>query len=437
MPKALGMKKAVLANIVIASALFCVPSASTSIAQHRKSKSVKRLWGDKFVPIWSKDGKWISFNNQASATESRIYLISPDGLQLRDLTGHAGTISYIAANGRILFRSPDKLEPHDDEIFSVNLDGSGLKQLTNNLASDMFGSWSSDLSRIAFITDRDGRSKLYLMNADGSQQVSLSQSLNTIEGARPPSWSPDDQWVVFNANSDSDNEIYRIHPDGTGLGKLTDNKFNDFNPSYSPDGKYIAFISNRTGSRDQLDNRIFIMKADGSEQHQVGNISPIHGSLSWSPQGEQITFNAFSTYVVEIFTMQTDGSHLRQLTFSPVQPLVVTLKSKGVAVAQTLFRRLKKNASAQHSFTVPSMRRLGDEFVTMGKYRKAIAAFGFLVDLYPTDAGFWASLGDAQRNSGDRENAILSLKKSLTLNPAPPLREMVEQMLRELSRTSP
>ena len=428
------MKKTVLA---IAFILFSLCGSSlflTTITsgQASRSKGAEQLRADKYNPIWSKDGKQISFCNEYTPGKFKIYFVKPDGSRIRDFGGRGSAITDISVNNRILFYARTGPNDDDNEIFSINMDGTGLKQLTNNSSIDLFASWSSDLSRIAFATSRDGQFEIYVMNADGSGQVNLSKTPKANDFSRPPAWSPDDQWILFSSNMDGDNEIYKIHPDGTGLQKMTDNQLTDFHPSFSPDGKFIAFISNRRGTKDELDNRIYVMNADGTNQHQVGNISPIHGSVSWSPKGDQLTFNAFSHYVVEIFTIATDGTNLRQLTFSPAQPLLETLKNKGVEAAQKLFAERKQKGAPDDLFYTASMRRLGNEYLSQKAYAEAVAAFTFLTEVDPGDATFWNRLGEAYKESGDRENAIRSLKQSLALNPLPAVKDRSLKLLNEL-----
>ena len=75
---------------------------------------------------------------------------------------------------RIVFTSK---RTGNNEIFTMNPDGSGVTQLTSNGSSDIFPVWSPDGTRIVFQTDRDGQSEVYVMNADGSNQTRL-----TIDG---------------------------------------------------------------------------------------------------------------------------------------------------------------------------------------------------------------------------------------------------------------
>jgi len=92
-----------------------------------KGASRKQLSGDKFNPIWSKDGK--SLHASFTPTKGKIYLINPDGSLVREFSGPDGTVSDISLSGRVLFRSPVSFW-ENDKIFSANLDGTDLKRLS-------------------------------------------------------------------------------------------------------------------------------------------------------------------------------------------------------------------------------------------------------------------------------------------------------------------
>src|SRR5262245_40528210 len=86
-------------------------------------------------------------------------------------------------------------------------------------------------------------SQLFVANADGTAE----RPLMPVTGLDySPSFSPDGQWVVFTSERDGSSDIYRIHPDGTGLERVTDDPAYDDQAVLSPDGKTLAFVSTRT-----------------------------------------------------------------------------------------------------------------------------------------------------------------------------------------------
>jgi len=116
-----------------------------------------------------------------------------------------------------------------------------------------------------FQSDRDGDNDLYVMNVDGSGVIQLTDNPASDEGDFA-GWSPDGRRIVFSSRRDGgDLDIFTMNPDGSGVTQLTRNDFiEDDDPVWAPDGKHIAFHSTRPGTEE-----IFIMNADGSDPIQL------------------------------------------------------------------------------------------------------------------------------------------------------------------------
>ncbi len=209
---------------------------------------------------------------------------------------------------RILFVS-DRYDGRA-EVFVMNADGSELLRLTQGEGSEIAYApkWSPDGTQIAFVSADD----MYLMNADGSEPRLL------LASAYSPAWSPDGAQIAYVSNLDSDNGTYELYvmnvsdgpnADGTGQTRLTDNLAHDMSPAWSPDGTQIAFVSNRDG-----DAEIYVMNADGSGQVNITNHSETDESPAWSPDGTQIVFTSGRDDNAEVYVMNADGSEQTRLT---------------------------------------------------------------------------------------------------------------------------
>jgi Tol biopolymer transport system component len=119
--------------------------------------------------------------------------------------------------------------------------------------------------------------------------------------------------IVFVDNPDGDWEVYSIAADGTQRHKLTDNRANEFEPVWSPNGTRIAFVSDRDG-----DAEIFTMAKDGSRVRQLTHDRAALGrwdeSPAWSADGRRIAFTRRVGAGRDIYVMNADGTHLRRLT---------------------------------------------------------------------------------------------------------------------------
>ncbi|MFG0332496.1 MAG: TolB family protein, partial [Maioricimonas sp. JB049] len=131
---------------------------------------------------------------------------------------------------------------HDAEI--VRLDpAAGLTNLTNVAATDSGCAWSPDGSRVAFTSDRTGNMELFVMNADGTGPIQVTDFPGVD---RTPTWSPDGKQLCFTRITEGNNwELFRINADGTDPVNLTRHPAADADPAWSPDGSRIALTSTR------------------------------------------------------------------------------------------------------------------------------------------------------------------------------------------------
>ena len=194
----------------------------------------------------------------------------------------------------------------NDEIYLMNADGTALVNLTNDAASDINPAWSPDGSRIAFASNRDGNFEIYVMNADGTGPANLT---NHATQDHIPAWSPDGSRIAFTSNRDGNTEIYVMNADGTGPVNLTNHAELDEQPAWSPDGSRIAFASRRDGNVE-----IYVMNADGTGPVNLTNHAAFDGDATWSPDGSRIAFRSFRDGNNEIYVMNADGTGLVNLT---------------------------------------------------------------------------------------------------------------------------
>ncbi len=163
------------------------------------------------------------------------------------------------------------------------------------------------------------------MNADGSGQRQLTR--NRAEYYRyPPTWSPDGKRLAFVGNVIDKNgqktgscpcDIFVINVDGSGQRKLATNAVD---PVWSPDGRRIAFVSNRHGGA-LLDGEIYVMNADGSHRKALSTDRAQDSLPVWSPDGVRILFTSALSSTpgeYELYVMTANGSNRKKLERSPV-----------------------------------------------------------------------------------------------------------------------
>ena len=164
----------------------------------------------------------------------------------------------------------------------------------------------------------------YVANpADGSLPAGIGQVVSgssgdwgagairrlTTGGGTSPSWSPDGRHIAFESDRDGNWEIYVMDSDGSNPRRLTNHSDGDGAPSWSPDGRHIAFESRRDGNWE-----IYVMDSDGSNLRRLTDHSAWDESPSWSPDGRHIAFTSDRDGTNDIYVVGSDGSNLRRLT---------------------------------------------------------------------------------------------------------------------------
>jgi Tol biopolymer transport system component len=173
---------------------------------------------------------------------------------------------------------------------------------------------------------------IYTADDDGSNLRRLTNyGVYTAEGTL----SPDGQTIVFTSLKDGDLEIYTMKIDGTNVRRLTNTPGYDGGPFFSPDGKKIvyrawhptdtALTTYRTllGQRLVRPNRmeIWVMNADGSDQHQITSLGGANFAPYFTPDGKRILFS--SNYKdprsrnFDLYLVNPDGTNLEQVTSNP------------------------------------------------------------------------------------------------------------------------
>lgn len=248
----------------------------------------------------------------------------------------AGVVALLhfvsSADGRILYTQFDGT---DYEIFVMDLDGN-IEQLTDNDVDDWGAGWSPDHSQIAFRSQREGVTRIFVMNADGSNVEAVSPAnLYAGDWGRTgiPAWSPNGNEIAFEAidmnSSQLDFNIFVVNLRSGATEQITNHPSNDWHPDYSPDGEHIAFAREDYHSDCYDSCDIYVMDADGSNTVRYTYSKGMDVFPQWSPDGSQILFHSERTGNSEIFVMNADGSEQHNLTNSPTLERVARWSSDG------------------------------------------------------------------------------------------------------------
>ncbi|MEP6491569.1 MAG: hypothetical protein ABJF01_02745 [bacterium] len=303
---------------IVAAVLACghsthagpTPSVISAETGERHFGNIRKLTfgGENAEAYFSHDGKRLIFQStRAGRTCDQQFVMDVDGANVHHVSTGSGKTTcgyFFGGDKQIFFGSthaadtacppkpdPSKgyvwgLDPYD--IYTANDDGSGLKRLTN-------------------------------------------YGVYTAEGTL----SPDGQTIVFTSLKGGDLDIYTMRVDGSNLKQLTNKPGYDGGPFFSPDGKKIVYRAWHpsdtalTNYQDLLKQRlvrpnrmeIWVMNADGSDQHQITNLGGANFAPYFTPNGQRIIFS--SNYKsprsrnFELYLVDADGSHLEEVTNHP------------------------------------------------------------------------------------------------------------------------
>ena len=277
-------------------------------------------------PEWSPQGDRLAFfsdrsnpRNGYSDRYNEIYIISTiDGEIISRLVQaeHSGDLESLHSYLSGLAWSPDgsriafvSKSHGDDVIFIVDAkNGKRKKKIKTGLGAMRNPSWSADGSRIAFEGMAGGFTDLYIYDLESGD---IRRVFNDRYDDNDPSWSPDSRYIAFSSDRPVDGQSsdsvfsygnYNLFLYDIGTEEvrpLTDNPHKNYQPAYSPDGARIAFVSNRNG----IEN-IYICELEDGRQFPVTNVISGVFSPSWSPEGDKLAFSAFYKYGFDIFILK-------------------------------------------------------------------------------------------------------------------------------------
>lgn len=182
-------------------------------------------------------------------------------------------------------------------IYVMPLTGGAPKLLTPKTPSYWHG-WASNNKEVVYVAQRDsGVFNIYKMNVNGGAEIPLTT--NTTGHADGPEYSPDGKYIYYNANVTGTMQIWRMKPDGSGKEQITFDEYHNWFPHISPDGKWMVMISFPPGI-DPADHpfykRVLLRLIPLTTVGAPRVIAYLYGGQgtinvpSWSPDGKYIAF---------------------------------------------------------------------------------------------------------------------------------------------------
>ncbi len=255
---------------------------------------------DRFeAPNWMPDGKKLLFNMDGLLYKIPVEGGVPEKLNTGSVT-HNNNDHGISFDGKLLAISSQRegLPGGGSTVYVLPVTGGEPKMITEYTPSYFHG-WAPNNKEVVYVAQRKGIPiyNIYRNSINGGKEIALTnnKSGEHVDGCE---YSPDGEYIYYNGSHTGTMQLWRIKPDGSGREQLTNDKFNNWFPHISPDGKWIAFIS---FSQDVSPNdhpsykRVILrlMPVSGGEPKTIAYLYGGQGTInvpSWSPDSKQIAF---------------------------------------------------------------------------------------------------------------------------------------------------
>jgi Tol biopolymer transport system component len=268
-----------------------------------------------YLPRWSPDGRQFAFYRRLPEGW-RMHTMDTSGgaLRLRPGGGKNDYGPSWSPDGRSLAFDSDRDGGRD--IYAISLDDDRVERLTDSPSRDVMPAWSPKGTEIAFVSDREDGPQVWIMNRDGGCARRVTRGLPK-GGILRPAWSPDGNRIAFAAidAATGRRRLYTVGRDGSALTAITP-PADAANPSWSADGRRLVFDATPDGVDDSSKGQfeLFIINADGTALRRLTNDSVNDWGPSWSPDGREVAFSRGLNDQYEVYRIDVERGTMRRVT---------------------------------------------------------------------------------------------------------------------------
>jgi TolB protein len=246
------------------------------------------------APNWTRDGTALIFNSDGRLYRFDLATKTPALIDTGDVVRNNND-HVISFDGTMLAISSHAGEANHSLIYTVPLTGGKPQQITPTGPSYLHG-WSPDGKFLVFTGQRNAKFDIYRVPADGGDEFQLTTAPGLNDG---PEYTPDGRYIYFNSVRSGRMQIWRMRADGSEQEPLTDDEYNNWFPHISPDGKSVAFLSYLVNEVEPSDHpaakRVYLrlMPLDGGTPKVVAYLYGGQGTMnvpSWSPDSKMMAF---------------------------------------------------------------------------------------------------------------------------------------------------
>jgi TolB protein len=295
------VEKAVFSNVELKTA---GPAAATATTLYSTLETITVASADRRVvyvaperfeaPNWMPDGKNLLFNRNGRIEKIPVTGGAP---QIID-TGFATRCNNdhgISPDGRQLVISDQSQEEHRSLVYIVPIGGGTPRRITQKSPSYWHG-WSPDGKTLAFVGQRNDDFDIYTIPVGGGEETRLTTAKGLDDG---PEYSPDGKFIYFNSERTGHMQIWRMRADGSEQEQVTFDEFNNWFPHLSPDGQQMVFLTYDASVTGHPENKDVMLRLMTLKDKKVMVLTKLFGGQgtsnvpSWSPDGKQLAFVSY------------------------------------------------------------------------------------------------------------------------------------------------
>jgi TolB protein len=246
------------------------------------------------APNWSRDGSSLIYNGGG-----RLYTIPATGgtPTLID-TGFAIKCNNdhgISPDGKTIVISDQSQPKEHSIIYTLPITGGTPTRITKNSPSYWHG-WSPDGKTLAYCAQRDGKFGIFTIPVGGGEEKRLTTAVNLDDG---PDYSPDGQYIYFNSDRTGLMQIWRMKSDGSELEQITTDDYNNWFAHPSPDGKTFVYLTYEKDVAGHPANKQVMLRLMTLSDRSIKVLAKLFGGQgtinvpSWSPDGKKLAFVSY------------------------------------------------------------------------------------------------------------------------------------------------
>lgn len=239
--------------------------------------SVKRLTDDKSIdllPRFAPDATHIAYTSYKNGNPD-LFLLNTENGSAANLSADQGlnVAGGYSKDGRKLLMTLSRGK--SPNLYMKDISSGKVERLTHHFGADSTPTFSPDARQVAFVSDRSGNPEIYLLTPANNQ----TRRLTNLNWCDNPAWSPTGEWIVFagRANPKDPMDLFLVDITGTQIRQITHGEGSNEDPTWSPDGRLIAFSSTRDGR-----SRVYVVDADGSTPRPAADVPGESTTPTWS-----------------------------------------------------------------------------------------------------------------------------------------------------------